>query len=159
MTGGVTETDGQPRLVAIWRKRVRRGPMDPLDEAELVADHGLSDNANVRGKRQVTVISSQAWDDVCRELGDDVDPRLRRANLMVSGLELEGARGRVLRVGDCRIAVGGETRPCRLMDDQHPGLQQALDPHWRGGVFGQVLTGGPIRVGDPVAFEQDELFR
>lgn len=154
----MTEANGDtPQLVAIWKKRVRRGPMDPLEEVELVADHGLVDNANVRGKRQVTVISAEAWDDVRRELGEEVDPRLRRANLMVSGLDLEGSRGRVLAVGDCRIAVRGETRPCRLMDDQHPGLQRALDPHWRGGIYGQVLTGGTVRVGDPVAFEQDEL--
>jgi MOSC domain-containing protein YiiM len=77
---------------------------------------------------------------------------------MVSGLDLEASRGRVLVVGGCRIAIRGETRPCRLMDDQHPGLQRALDPHWRGGIYGQVLTGGTIRRGDPVAFEQDELF-
>lgn len=148
----------RPRLEAIWSKRVRRGPMDPLDEAELRADHGLVGNANVRGKRQVTMISAEAWGHVCRELGEDVDPRLRRANLMVSGIDLEGSRGRVLRVGECRIALRGETRPCRLMDDQHPGLQRALDPHWRGGVYGQVVTGGTLRVGDPVSFEQDELF-
>jgi len=36
------------------------------------------------------------------------------------------------------------------MDQQHAGLRQALVPDCRGGVYGQVLTGGTILVGDAV---------
>lgn len=39
------------------------------------------------------------------------------------------------------------------MDDGCDGLQEALDPGWRGGVWGRVLDDGQIAVGDPVCLE------
>jgi len=81
---------------------------------------------------------------------------MRRANVMVSGIRLEGVRGQVLRLGGVRIRVWGETRPCERMDEQCPGLTAALDPHWRGGVYGVVLDDGDVRVGDAVALEAPE---
>jgi MOSC domain-containing protein YiiM len=78
---------------------------------------------------------------------------MRRANLMVSGLSLANSRRHVLTVGDVRILLHGETRPCYRMDEQCPGLRGALDPHWGGGAYGTILDDGTIRVGDDVALE------
>ena len=39
------------------------------------------------------------------------------------------------------------------MDAQADGLTEALDPDWRGGVYGVVLDDGEIRVGDAVSIE------
>lgn len=141
------------RLEAIWVKRVRRGPMDARERARLIAGKGLEDDANLGLKRQVTILSREQWDDVCRALGRELDPTVRRANLMVSGVDLPESRGRVLRIGGCRIHVNGETRPCRAVDEINPGLREAMDPQWRGGIYGEVLEGGEIAVGDPVAWE------
>jgi hypothetical protein len=80
-------------LGAIWIKRFRRGPMYPVSSAQLVAGRGLVGNANQGGKRQVTIIAREAWDEVTRELGAAIPPETRRANLLVSGLELANARG------------------------------------------------------------------
>jgi len=44
-------------IVAIWSKRFKRGPMDPLMFAELVAGRGLAGNTEQGGKRQITIIS------------------------------------------------------------------------------------------------------
>ena len=144
------EGQGQGTLEAIWIKRVRRGPMDPVPTAFAQADKGLKGNADLRRRRQVTLLSANAWEDVERDMGKSIDPRSRRANLFVRGLDLRHSRDRILAVGECRLRIGGETRPCRLMDDAVPGLQQALDPDWRAGVFGQVLNDAEIHVGDPV---------
>lgn len=143
-------------IEAIWLKRAHRGPMDPVSRAELRAGHGLETDANAgRSKRQVTLIDADLWDRVRTELdAPDLDPGLRRANLLVRGLPLEGSRGRVLALGPARILVHGETTPCRLMEDSQPGLQEALRPEWRGGVYGEVLEGGPIQVGDEVAWAE-----
>lgn len=144
---------GTGRLEAIFRKRVRRGPMDSLESGELVPGDGLVGNADLRTKRQVTLIEAELWERVREELGEpDLDPRLRRANLLVRGIGLAESRGQVLEVGPARLLIHGETRPCKLMDDAHPDLQAALDPEWRGGVYAEVIDGGPIRVGDPVAW-------
>jgi MOSC domain-containing protein YiiM len=142
-------------LEAIFRKRVSRGPMDALDRAELKPGDGLVGNADLRTRRQVTLIEAERWEDVRAELGErDLDPRLRRANLLVRGVPLAESRGRVLRVGPTRVLIHGETRPCRLMEDAHPGLQRALEPDWRGGVYAEVVEGGPIAVGDRVEWEE-----
>ena len=141
------------RLDAIWVKRMKRGPMDPVAEANLVAGKGIRGNANQGGRRQVTIIERELWDTVMTELAAHLAPASRRANLMVNGLSLAGMRGRVLRVGQCRIRIYSETKPCYQMEDALPGLESAMQPAWRGGAFGEVLDDGDIRVGDTVAFE------
>lgn len=142
-------------IQAIWRKRAHRGPMDPVSRAELLTGEGMASNADVRTKRQVTLLEAEEWEAVRDALGvPDLDPRLRRANVLLRGVRLADSRSRVLRLGPARIRIHGETRPCRLMDDAHPGLQEALRPPWRGGAYGVVLEGGPIAVGDTVKWEE-----
>lgn len=141
-------------LAAIWIKRVRRGPMDARPGAQLIAGQGLEDNANQGGKRQVTLLDADRWREVCAELDAEVDPELRRANLLLQGIDLENSRGKILRLGGCRLEICGETRPCRLMDESFPGLQAALDPGWRGGAYAVVLDGGELEVGMPATWEQ-----
>ena len=122
-----------------------------------MAGWGLKGNANQGGFRQVTVLAAEAWEAAVADLGTTVEqlpPVTRRANLLVRGLELADSRKRVLRVGAMRLMVLGETRPCRLMDESWSGLQEALDPQWRGGVFGQVLEDARIALGDPVVWER-----
>ncbi len=140
------------RIEAIWLKRMKRGPMDPVSTAKLVAGRGIVGNANQGGRRQVTIIERELWERATSEIDSDAPPTTRRANVMVSRLPLAEARGRTLEIGECRIRVFGETKPCFQMEEAVPGLQQALKPEWRGGVFGEVLVGGEIRVGDAVRF-------
>jgi MOSC domain-containing protein YiiM len=124
--------------------------MDSVAEAELVADRGIVGNANQGGRRQVTVIEKEAWEDVMTSLGAALDPSTRRANVMLSGLRLKKTRGHILLIGECRLEVLGETRPCERMEESLSGLQSAMYTEWRGGVFASVVVGGVIRVGDGV---------
>ena len=126
--------------------------MDPLLFAELVAGRGLRGSANQGGRRQITIISEQAWDEAQEAVGVAVDPSARRANVMLRGVELENTRGKLLQIGDCVIRIYGEVTPCERMNEAQPGLRAALKPRWRGGVFGEIVEGGVIRVGDRVSF-------
>jgi MOSC domain-containing protein YiiM len=143
------------RLEAIWVKRSKRGPMDPAGAATLVADRGIVGNADQGGRRQVTIIERETWDTMMSELGAELDPAARRANLLVSGVRLADSRDRVLRVGGCRIRIMGETRPCEQMDAALPGLRRTMARPWRGGAFGVVLDDGEIRVGDDVQLDAE----
>lgn len=141
------------KLERIWIKRARLGPMDPAERASLVAGRGISGNANQGGRRQVTILSSERWTALMAELGADLDPGARRANLYVSGVELEETRDRILRVGTCRLRILGETRPCERMDEALPGLREALRPRWGGGAYAEALDDGEISVGDTIAWD------
>ena len=140
-------------LLGIWVKRAHRGPMDGTTSAVLIPGRGLHGDATQGGRRQVTIMALERWSALTAHLPGPPDPAIRRANLLVGGVDLTNSRGRVLRIGDARVRIFGETRPCHQMDEACPGLQAALDPAWGGGAFGEVLTGGDIRVGAPVAWE------
>ena len=142
------------RLAAIWIKRAKGGPMDAVQQARAVAGRGLEGNANQGGARQVTLLSSEAWAAAADAVGaPHLDPRIRRANLLLGGVDLRRTRGRVLRVGPVRIRIRGNTRPCRLMEESQNGLVAALSFEARGGVYGEVVDDGEIAVGDSVVWE------
>ena len=144
------------RVEALWIKRAHRGVMDPAEAVTLVAEKGIDTDANFgRSKRQVTLIEKEVFDRIMKEL-TDVEPYMRRANVMVSGVRLEDTRDHLITLGDVRIRLYGETRPCERMDAQVEGLTSALDANWAGGAYGVVLDDGEISVGDPVTIAATE---
>jgi MOSC domain-containing protein YiiM len=126
--------------------------MDPAERASLVASRGLVGNANQGGHRQVTLLSEEHWHELTAHL-DSPDPISRRANLLLTGIDLRDSRGKTLCIGGCRIRIHGETRPCERMDEACDGLRSALSVPWGGGAFGEILDGGEIAVGDSVVWE------
>ena len=135
----------------IYLRPSSRTPVKEVRRARAVAGRGLDGDHAGGGARQVTLLSEEAWHAACEHLGRDLEPGARRANIVVRGVDLGQAIGGGLRLGDCVVKVSAETRPCRLMDDAAPGLQQALDPDRRGGVYGRIVAGGEIEVGDNVS--------
>ena len=138
------------RLESIWIKRAKRGPMDAVETARANAGSGLEGNTEQGGKRQVTLLSVEGWADAVAAVEGEPDPILRRANLLVSGVDLVETRGKTLQVGKVEIRIYGETRPCRRMEEGHTGLRAALDPEWRAGAYGEILSDGEIKLGDEV---------
>lgn len=127
--------------------------MDAVEEAVLVTQQGIEGNADQGLNRQITIIEEEVWAGLMHQMNADLDPSTRRANLMISGLSLKDSRKKVLRIGDCRILVKGETKPCERMDEALTGLQDLMRPEWRGGAYGRILEGGVIKIGAPVEWE------
>jgi MOSC domain-containing protein YiiM len=123
-------------------------PMRSGDEFLLLADGGVAGETG-RG-RDVTFVAVEAWTAACRALGVSVPWTARRANVLVSGLDLPSLHGREVGVGEAVVEIRGETAPCQAMEEALPGLEAALGPEGRGGVHGRVIRGGRVRVGDPV---------
>lgn len=140
-------------LEQIWIKRMHRGPMDAAQRARVVAGRGIVGNANQGGTRQVTIVSNKHWSDITAPLGSTPDPRLRRANLLVSDIDFSMARGKILKIGRVRVRIHGETRPCEQMEAAAPGLRDVMSVPWGGGAFGEILDDGEIAVGDPVRID------
>lgn len=127
--------------------------MDPVQEAQLDPQQGLIGSVDRSRRRQVTLLEAESWARLMDELRVDVAPSARRANLLLSAISLHDTRDRVLRVGEVRLSIGGETTPCERMDEVLAGLQEIMRRgQWAGGAFARVQTGGTVRVGDPVAW-------
>jgi MOSC domain-containing protein YiiM len=133
--------------------------MDPVPRATVVAGRGIAGDANQGSTRQVTVLSDRDWIEVTAGPGTP-DPIVRRANLLVSGVDLLNSRHKILQVGSVRIRLLGETRPCERMEEARAGLRAAMSVPYGGGAFGEVLDDGEIAVGDEVRlYESDDLVK
>ncbi len=142
------------KLVGIFIKRAHGGRMDSQLTAMLESGRGLVGNANRGGRRQVTLLSQERWDELMKEVGVSLGAEARRANLILSGIDLENSRGRTLLIGACRLRIGGETRPCEQMEEAAAGLQAAMREHWGGGAYAEVLDSGAITIGDAVRWQE-----
>ncbi len=123
--------------------------MKEVDSLELTAT-GIKGNADRSKRRQVTILEEEAWSDAISDLGTWVDPSVRRANVLTSGIDLENSRSAVITISGKRLLIGGEVTPCEKMETAQAGLRKAMKPHWRGGVFARILDEGTIHIGDDV---------
>ena len=136
------------RVARIFLRPCARAAVRKVQRAQAVAGRGLTGDHAGGGRREITILDLAAWRAACAELGVDIDPLARRANLVLEGLALAKRRGRLI-VGGCELEVLGELRPCELLDRAHVGLCAALRPQGRGGVHARILASGEVAVGDP----------
>lgn len=137
-------------ILAIAVRSVRRGPMKLLDEATAIENGGLAEDIRVSKRRGITLLDRRAWETATAELGVELPWYTRRANVLVENIALADCIGQIVRLGEVVLKIHAETEPCEMMDEQYAGLRRALTPDCRAGVYGQVIQGGTLRVGDLV---------
>jgi MOSC domain-containing protein YiiM len=101
--------------------------------------------------RHVTIVFEDDWNAAAAAVGRSVDPAGRRANVLVSGGRGTRHLDSTVRIGEVLVEIKGITVPCPIMDQAAQGMQEALKPEGRGGIWGRVVKGGEIRRGDTLS--------
>jgi MOSC domain-containing protein YiiM len=141
------------RLEWIGLRPRYRAPVESVQSADAVTEHGLTgDHSGARpgGKRQVTLIQFEHLSVVAQLLGADaIAPERLRRNLLISGINLLALREREFRIGEVVLLGTGTCAPCsRIEEALGTGGLNAMRGH--GGITARILSGGTLRVGDPV---------
>ncbi|UUX94420.1 MOSC domain-containing protein [Aquabacterium sp. J223] len=148
------------RVEAIVVRASPRAAARSIAETVALAGIGLADDRlGQRGEaelstRQVTLIQAEHLPVIAGLARvDGVDPVGLRRNLVVSGINLLALKNARLQVGEAVLEIVGPCHPCSRMEETiGPGGYAAMRGH--GGMTARVLTGGPIRVGDPVQVQR-----
>ncbi|WP_425080021.1 MOSC domain-containing protein [Ruegeria denitrificans] len=140
----------QPGCVTwIGARPERRAEMVSLEES-VIAEAGLiSDRARV-GKRAVTLIQQEHLAAIGSYLGQGpVAPAVLRRNLVVSGINLAGLKGREVQVGEAILRFTVICAPCSRMEEAlGKGGYSAVRGH--GGWCAEVIQPGLVRLGEVV---------
>ncbi len=161
-----SETTTRPpgTVTAIHVTSVAGRPMVPLEQATAIAGKGLdgdryatgygrySDTPSPGGGREVTLIATEALDEVRREHGLEVALGEARRNLTTEGVDLDALIGRTFRIGVVRCEGVKPCRPCGYLD-QVTGKAFERPLRGSGGLRANILVGGTIRLGDTVTID------
>lgn len=143
----------QPGTIAwIGLRPLKKAPLSSVETAEIVVGTGLVGDhyQGTSGNRDVTLIQAEHLEAVGKMLGKTIDPGLTRRNLVVSGLNLLSMMDKKVKIGDqVVLEITGLCHPCSRMEENLGfGGYNAMRGH--GGLTSRVLTGGKIKVGDPI---------
>ncbi len=145
------------RLEHIHITAAKRGAMEPLAEARLIAGKGIEGDRYFLGTgtyssrpepgRQVTLIEAETLVALARDHGLELAPHEHRRNLTVSGVPLNHLVGRRFRVGDVLLEATRLNVPCKylVLVTGKEVYQPLLN---RSGLNCRIVEGGTIRPGD-----------
>jgi MOSC domain-containing protein YiiM len=101
------------------------------------------------GKRDVTLIESEALKRYEQESGKKISPAESRRNLLIAGVRLNDLVGREFQIGEVRLLGLRLSEPCtHLARLTHPEVLPGL-VH-RAGLVAEIVSGGILNVGDEV---------
>lgn len=148
------ETLPEGRLQWIGLRSERRGAVQVVDSTLAVENQGLEGDHRMTktpgSARQVTIISSEFIESICRHTGHaSIDPALLRRNLVISGMNMNLLRHQRLRIGEAVLETTALCHPCSRMNEAlGPGGAAAMFGY--GGLCARIIQSGQITVGDQV---------
>lgn len=133
--------------------------MQTISEARAMVGRGLEGDRYFSGSgtysnhpgngRHVTLIEIEAVDALKREYDVEIAPALCRRNIVTHDVALNHLVDCEFRVGEVVLRGMRLCEPCPHLEKlTAPGALRGLIH--RGGLRAEILTGGMIRVGDPV---------
>jgi hypothetical protein len=135
------------------------GPTRPVDAIAAVAGKGLEGDRYFAGGgtffderksgQDITLMEAEAIEGLARENGIELAPGAARRNVVTRGIGLNELVGRRFAVGDVECVGQRLCDPCSHLERlTEPGVLKGLVN--RGGLRADVVTGGPIAIGDSV---------
>ena len=141
-------------LEAIVLRPQRRGEVQSVQQATALENLGLEGDHKTQAhrlesKRQVTLIQLEHFAVIAALAQGAATPEQLRRNLVVSGLNLLALKETRFYVGEVLLEGTGLCHPCSRMEEALGlGGYNAVRGH--GGLTARVLSGGILRLGDPV---------
>jgi hypothetical protein len=128
-------------------ERVRVLPGYGLDGDRYAA--GLGTFSDRKGRRDVSLIESEAIEAFERESRTSLSTAESRRNILTRGVRLNDLVGHEFQVGEVRMRGLRLCEPCtHLVRLTHPQTLRGL-VH-RGGLYAAILSEGELAVGDPI---------
>ena len=131
-----------------------------VQEALAIAGEGLEGDRYVKkagtfskkpgGGREITLIELESVEALKRDLKIELEPAETRRNIVTRGMPLNHLVGQRFRLGREVVLQGVRLcEPCEHLENLTlKGVREGLIH--RGGLRADIVTGGTIRVGDPV---------
>jgi MOSC domain-containing protein YiiM len=143
-------------VVAIYLAEAEGAATFAVDEIKAVPGAGVEGDRTFRPggdqlpQDEITLIEQEAIEALARETGIELAPGEHRRNVVTVGVPLNDLVGEEFQVGQVRLRGVELREPCKYLENLtgRPGLLRGLIH--RGGLGAQILTGGTVRVGDPV---------
>ncbi len=150
------------RVVSLHLHPEKSGqPLRAVDQIEVVMEKGIIGNGRHFGRlscstgqpsqRQVSLIEREQIAGHAATLGLlTIPPGAVRSNIETQDVDLIALLGREVQIGGALLFFYAARTPCEKMDRVCQGLRALMEDR-RQGVLAQVIRGGVIRIGDPIA--------
>jgi MOSC domain-containing protein YiiM len=134
-------------------------PMRAIDHAQAIPGVGLEgDRYALRQGTffkplpdfELTLIEAEAIEALLRDYGVELAPGEVRRNVVTRGVPLNHLVGKEFKIGEVKIRGIRLCEPCDHLQ-RLTGRSVIKGLHHRGGLRGQIMSSGVIRVGDAVS--------
>lgn len=151
------------RIERIFTAPTAGAPMASRESVTALAGRGLEDDRYLRGEgtysrkpepgRQITLIEAEVLEWLEREHGIALPAEQSRRNLLTRGATLNDWVGRTFRAGEVVLRGMRLCEPCAYLE-RITGKPVLAPLTHRGGLRAEILEGGTLRVGDPIALAE-----
>jgi MOSC domain-containing protein YiiM len=152
------------RVEAIYIGERKHADLERVHEVEAIPGSGLHGDRYCRQQgtfskpgspdREVTLIELEAIEAAAREQGIHLQPHQPRRNLLTRDVPLNHLVGKEFQVGNVVLRGIRLCEPCDHLEKlTSVGVKDAF--HHRAGLRAQILKGGVLREGDPIALVGD----
>ncbi|QOP41364.1 MOSC domain-containing protein [Sulfurimonas marina] len=113
---------------------------------KLTKDQGLEGDRFEFSKYPITLISAEVINEISKELDFEVDPKLFRRNIIISGIHLNSLIGKRFKLGNVECEGLAHCAPCTWMNAVIAKNTYKL-MKGRGGLRIRVLSDGELELG------------